>query len=287
MVGGDVDGLVELQHDVGRRAGGREDGEVRDQLIVFQAQGFVDRGQFWNGLGALGRGHGQAANFAGLDLGQHHGKVGGEQVHLPAHQVGHGRRTALVGHVGHLHLGHAGQHFGGHQLRGAGAGKGDLVGFGFGQVDQFFQGFGREVVVDGHDQGHRAQVAHGREGCVLVIGQFLHQAFQGRVGAVGANHQGVAIRGRLGHGICAQHAVHARLVFHDDLLLQHFRHLGRESAPDLVGGTARGKGHDGFDRLVRIGLGVTERAQKAQAHGQAKVCNGAHGVSGGFVRIKA
>jgi hypothetical protein len=117
----------------------------------------------------------------------------------------------------HRDAGHAGQHLAAHLLRGAGVGKAHLAGLGLGEVDELLQRLGRHVVVDGHHQRHRPHVAHRRERLVLVVGQLLHQELQRRIGAVGADEDGVAVGRRLGHGVGTQHAAGAGLVLDDDL----------------------------------------------------------------------
>ena len=121
----------------------------------------------------------------------------------------------------HLNAGHAGQHFRRHQLRRAGTGKCHHGGFGLGHVHKLFQILSRHFVVHSQNEGHRAHVTNGRKGGVLVIGQFLHQAFERGIGAVGANQNGVAIGSRFGHRIGAQHAVDAGFVFNHDGLSQY------------------------------------------------------------------
>ena len=139
-------------------------------------------------------------------------------------------------------------------MRCAGTGKCHCCRLCLCQVDKLFQILNGYIVVNTHNEGHRAHITNRRKRGVLVVGQFLHQAFERCVGAVGTNENGVAIGSRFGYSVSTQHAIDASSVFNHDGLTQNFRHFLRKCSANLIGGAARCKGHDGLDGFIGVGL---------------------------------
>ena len=132
-----------------------------------------------------------------------------------------------------------------------------------------------------------AQTGDGREVFHRVVAELFVQVLVGRVGGVGGDEHGVAVRCGLGHLRGGDHAAGAALVVHDHRLFGLVTHRLAQRTRELVGGAARGKGHDEGDGFAGVGLGMGELGQgrgggQGQAGGQQAAAGGSvlcHGLS--------
>ena len=238
--------------------------------------GLGNRGQVGQGGAALGAGHGQGLELAGLDLRHGRGQVVEHQVHGAADQVEQRRAGAAVGEVDHEGAGArleelarqvdrgavaAGRHV---QLARVGLGITDQVGHG---IDLQRFGLGR---VHHQHVGHTGHQRDRREVLDRVIGQLGIERGIDAMRAHGAHQQGVAVGCRLGHLGRADVAASAGLVVDQEGLAKGLAEFGRQRARQDVGGAARGKGHHDAHGLVGPGgLGLGQARQQGGA-GQGK-----------------
>ena len=87
------------------------DGEARHT-------GLGHRRQIRKVINALGRSHRQRAYAVGLDLRQRRRHRGKNQLQIATDEINHGRRTALVRHMRHLHTSHRIKKFTGQMIGG-------------------------------------------------------------------------------------------------------------------------------------------------------------------------
>ena len=202
-------GIELVQHRLGQL--GRRDQAEPGGIVHRRQAGLGEGGHVGQAGHALGPGHGQRHQAAGLRVRQRRGQVVVQHVHLAGQRVVQRRTDATVGHVhqvgarGHLEqLAH-------HVRDRAVAGRriGQLAGFALGQLDEVGDVPGRDFRVDGHDVGHGGQVRDGREVLLAIERQVR---VDGRVDAVradGGDSQGIAVRRAAGNKGAADRAAGA------------------------------------------------------------------------------
>ena len=136
----------DLVDDRLRRAGGRKH---RDPGAGFGVgdSGLRERRHIGQRRRTRCAAHGQCLQLAGLDMTRAFQHGCEQNVHVPSHQVGHRRATALVRHVGELDACRTLKDFGGQVRRAAlaGAGVGTLARLSLGQCNEFFRRFGADA----------------------------------------------------------------------------------------------------------------------------------------------
>ena len=143
---------------------------------------------------------------------------------------------------------------------------GQGTGFGFGQSDQFAQVVGRCFRVHRQIQGRARRQRDGHKVALVVVTQRLaDQGVDGKSRPIG-HHEGVAVFGGQGHGLCRHHAIRTGPVVDRDRLAQTLTQALGVNARHRVGQTACGMGDDEFDGLVRVGLGP---GVAGHAHGRS------------------
>src|SRR5262249_29695047 len=88
-----------------------------------------------------------------------------------------------------------------------------------------------------------------------IVGDVLEQERIGRMRAVGAHQQRVAVARRLSHIGGRDAAIGALAIVDDDVLVESDTERLRDDAGDNVGTAAGAERHDDCDRPARIGLG--------------------------------
>ncbi|MPM41804.1 hypothetical protein SDC9_88463 [bioreactor metagenome] len=176
---------------------------------------------------------------------------------MSAQQIGQHLAAALVGNVaqprdaGALHE-QLGRHV--RDVAVASRAVGDGVALVVDVGDELFDVLHRQLGVDDQYQRGRTNVADGREIAQRIVGHFLRQ--HGADGLAGghAQQQRVAVGGCACHLGCRDHAVRARLVFHDDTGVERLPQMLRHLARDKVCTAAGWKAHQQPDGLGRITL---------------------------------
>ena len=107
----------------------------------------------------------------------------------------------------------------------------------------------------GMDDQHQRVASHPRDRREVldrIVGDVLHQEGHGRMRAVGAHEQRVAVRRRARDVQRRKRAVRARTVLDHDGLLERDAEMLADDAGDRVGGAAGTERDDDGDRLARI-----------------------------------
>ncbi len=278
--------------DHGRgRAGRREHAEPRRGLVAGHA-GFGN-GRHVGQLGrALGRGDGDGAQLARAHVLDGRGHVVEHDRDLVAQEVRHGRRTALVGHVLHVHLGHALEQLA-RQVDGTAAARRaevDLARVGLGVGDQLLHRLERLRGVGDQQVGHVGHAGQGRE---VLHGIERHLPVERCIDGVRAHRaheERVAVGGRACRHLAADVAARAGTVVHHHRLAQLGAHALGDDARQDVGGAAGRERHDDGDGLARERLGGGEAGQQGAGGSGGDQAAAERGVGDGhglFPRISS
>src|SRR3954467_3205114 len=159
---------------------------------------------------------------------------------------------ASIGHMHEVDAGPGLERFAGHHAGCVAARKRQLAGMGLGVGDQLRNGCRGHIRMQHQHQGEAADARDRLEVLYRIVGDALVEAGRGRVRAVGAHQQRVAIgcgAGDIGGG---HGAVRSRLVLDDDALVERLSEMLRNDTRNGVGGAAGTERDDEGDRLVRI-----------------------------------
>ena len=208
-------------------------------------------------------------------------RVHGRELHLVGDQRLQRRRAAAIGDVQHL-----GPRLGVQQLHrqvrggaGAGGGVGDRARPRLGQRDQLRDVRRPHGGVDAEVLRVRRQQPEGGEAAVVVVGDGVQQEGRHRVGGVGAQQQGVAVRLRAGDGVVPDRAGGAGPVVHHHGPPEIGRDALRQHAGERVRGAAGGPGHHERDLALRpFGrtLGARGAGGREAEGGKARFAPGDH-----------
>lgn len=247
--GGDC--LVELGDNVFGRFGRYGQSVPRGGLHFCQSR-FFGGGDVRQAGCALVAKHRQSTDGLGADLAHHRAQNLNCCINLPTTQGGDDGGCAVKGDDLRVDTGGGFEQFSGQVLRAADVDGAqiELAGVGFGEGQQLGQGFEGRI-----GTGHQGDVekSQGRNRCKIFDG-VVRQAFEeaGADGAaVGHQQQGRAVGLRFGHQVTGDDATGAGFVLNDHRLPQNLGHFLRHGACRQVGNTARAKGDDDFEGLVR------------------------------------
>ncbi|MDH6592987.1 hypothetical protein M2165_002876 [Variovorax sp. TBS-050B] len=235
-----------------------------------------------------GRGHGERAELAGLDLA--HGRRGAVEHHvdLAADDVDVRLRTALVGHVDRLHAGGEVEGFAAHVLGAADARRGVLEAAGL-------RGHGRDEVLhrpvgraggDHEHVGHHGHEADGLEVLQRVVLE-LEDVRRHGLCRVGGQQQRAAVGRGAGREFARDGVGSAGPVLHGHRLLERGGELVRQHPRQDVGAAARRGADEDAYRLVGVGRLRAGRGGRKRQHGDAgrageRGRRKAHGVVSGL-----
>ena len=244
---------VELGDDGVRRAGRRDIGDPERHVVILDA-GLHHGRHVRQRRDALGAGRRQRPQLAVADVLQRRADGGELHVEAAGDDVDRGLRRALVGNVGQLDAGVAGEQRGGEmrEARKARRAVVQLAGLGLGERHQLGDAFRRDAGIEHQHIGRGADHRDRLEVVDRVVGQLGAERRRHAMRARGDQADRVAVRRGLGDDIDAEIAAGAGAVLDDELLAELGREFLRHQAADDVGGGAGRERHHDAHRLVRI-----------------------------------
>ena len=207
-------------------------------------------------------------HLAALDLAGGVGGLVAHEIDLPAQEIVHRRRRALVGDGGEVCLDRRHEQEAA-QVRGCSQARvrvGDLVLVRFDIGEELLEVRGREVAAGDHRHRHVGHLADVLEILERIESERPVQRGRSRHPDVVQQH-GVAVRRSLRCACDRDGAARPDDVLDDQLLLERSAHHLREIAPERVGRPARRERYVQVDRFGRIAL-----PQSARRHGERREC---------------
>ena len=248
-----VGGLAQAIDDLGRGAGPGEQAAPQREIEAGQRQ-LAHGGHVRHGGRALGRRQGQDADSARFDVRDDCGHAREVRLDVAADHVRQRGARAFVRHVRHADLGLERQRFARQVSRAARAGGGE--GYRIGVLFRVLDDVGQALIGRiGRDDQRQRNIEHAHDRHEVLVGVeaqvFGQQSVDDHLGRI-AEEQGIAVVGRLGRLLGGDVAAGARLVFHDERLLQAAgQDVGDQPRHD-VGAASRGVAQQDADRLSGI-----------------------------------
>ena len=187
------------------------------------------------------------------------GRVGEEDLHLPAEQIGQRGRHAAIGHVHHVDAGHHLEQFGGDVGDPADAARtvGELARIRLGIGDELGNRLGRNRWMYHHDKGTADEARDRRDVADEIEIELVVKRRIDRVRRTD-QEQRVAVRRRAHDRLGGDVAAGARPVLDDEWLAEPLRQPLTDQAREDVVRAAGGKADDDAHRPRRIGLRPSE-----------------------------